>query len=403
MKVRTVAATAVILVPLLALGTGVWVATARRSSPKVVPASSGPSKIATWLAEGKATPVPAPIPLEAVAGAPVDRARVRAGIVATMQRLSYVRRRSAECKDLGPESSTEEEGRAYQREWVALRAEWIELYKTLTALAGQDPATILDLVRTAYDLPERHSLVGLIAPEIDREIEKSEGPSGPLLSGLLALATGDVEDRMHLGRFAGQLMRGNRDLGRALLNLMNDPDPNVRINAAPSLGELVRHGGLRDFLTEQIGELRNLAVLDMGPGDHVVRGGALKALAALRLDTADDFVLERFEGVQSRDDALAMILPVSNVARRLANRNESRLVAAMLRALEFPFQRDIHFAIRGMTHSLSPANREEVLRVLASRTPDPADGRIQYGYVEYQGGSGRGLTHVFRNAGDIRY
>jgi len=400
---KKAAMVAVVLIPLLTIGTGVLVAARRSSVKTAAPAKTGPSKIATWLAEGQAKSPPTPIPFDTIAGAPVDRAKVRGGIVATMERLSYVTRRIAECRELGPESATEEEGRAHQREKVSLDAERAELYKALSALAAEDPATILDLVRTAYDLPERQSLAGLIAPEIDKELEAGEGPSGPLLSGLLTLATGDVEDRMHLGRFAGQLMRGNRELGRALLNLMNDPDSNVRMNAAPSLGELMRKGSLRDFLTEQMAELRNLSMLDLGPGDHVTRGGALRALAALRVDAADDFVFERFEGVQSRDDALAMILPVATVAPRMASRNESRLAAAMLRALEFPFQRDIHYSIRGMTHYLSPGNREEVLRVLATRTPDPADGRIRYGNVVYQGGSGRGLTWVFRSPDDIRY
>lgn len=98
-----------------------------------------------------------------------------------------------------------------------------------------------------------------------------------------------------------------------------------------------------------------------------------------------------------------MIVPVANVAPRMASRNEARFVAALLRALELPFQRDIHYTIRGMTFHLSPGNREEVLRVLTTKTPDPADGRIRYGNVEYQGGSGRGLTWVFRSPGEIRY
>ncbi|HTF58061.1 MAG TPA: HEAT repeat domain-containing protein [Planctomycetota bacterium] len=255
---------------------------------------------------------------------------------------------------------------------------------------------IVDLVRTATDLPDRRRLAGLIAPDVDAEFTSEDAPSGPLLSGLLTQATGDVEDRLYLAAFAGQLMGGNRDLGRVLLNLMNDPDHNVRMNAAASLSELARGGALKAFLTEQAAALQELSIRDLVYSDYQVRGGALRTLAALKSESADDFILQRFEGLQSRTDSLYGLQAAMMVAPRVAARHEARLVAAILRALELPFERDIHYGLRHMAYSLSAGKREEMLRLIDLKPPDPALGAVSTSFVVSRQGRGRGMTGVTR-------
>ncbi|HKS17269.1 MAG TPA: hypothetical protein VJU16_08145, partial [Planctomycetota bacterium] len=120
MRFRLAAVLAAVLIPLLALGTGVFIA-AGRSSPTTAPqAKSGPSRVAEWLEEGRVNAPAAPKPLETAAATPVDRARLRYEITTCLARIRYVGGRSSQCKELWPMASTEEEGRALQREKVAL-------------------------------------------------------------------------------------------------------------------------------------------------------------------------------------------------------------------------------------------------------------------------------------------
>jgi hypothetical protein len=399
MKRRAAAALAVVLIPLLLLGGGVWVAAARTRSMLRADSPSGrkaSAKIAAFLSESKdSSRAVHTIPVQiALSGVPIDRVNCRSQIIASLERLWQVERRAGECKELWPEASTEEEGRALQREKVVLDKDIAHLRKELDALAATDPASIVDLVKNGGDIPYRLRLAGLIAPEIDAEISSEDAPSGPLLSGLLTQASGDAGERAHLAAFAGQLLRANRDLGRVLLNLMNDPDPVVRMNAASSVCELARVGRLKEFLAEQSDQLRNLSMLALAPSDSRTRGSALRTLAALGSDAADDFVLQRFEELQLRSDAVDSYQALQMVARRMAGRNEARLFTAIQRALDLPFERDIHYGLRGVAFSLSPERRAEFMRLLELKTPDSADGPIHTGFVVRRGGRGRGMTWV---------
>ena len=300
------AAVAVVLIPLLGLSVGVVVASARRSAgPVTETRERKPNpKVQAWLAESKNRPAPAPKTPEAVVErkAVPDRGRIRAEFVTTLERLRYVRRRSAECKELWPEASTEEEGRALQREKVILDEESGVLYRSLMELAAQDPANIVELVTTARNLPERLTLMGLIAPDVNSEITSETAPSGPLLSGLLSLARGETEEKTYFAAFAGQLRRANRDLGQALITLMADEDFHVRKHAGQSLWALANGGDLKEFLKEQIPALKQ-AALRQGEGlDYLCVGNPLKILASIGTEEADDFVLHRFESIESRND-----------------------------------------------------------------------------------------------------
>jgi len=53
---KKAAMAAVVLIPLLTIGTGVLVAARRSSSKTAAPAKTDPSKIATWLSESQAKP-----------------------------------------------------------------------------------------------------------------------------------------------------------------------------------------------------------------------------------------------------------------------------------------------------------------------------------------------------------
>ena len=268
MKAKTAAVLAVILIPLLVIGTGVFVATRHRLTKSAAPARSGPSRVATWLSEGQAKNAAAPQPLEPVAAIPVDRAQRRHDFVTRLERLRFVGRRSVECKALWPEALTEEEGRALQREKVALDAENGELYKKLCELAAQDPGMIVELVLSARDLPERLRLQGLIVPELRAEIASEDAPSGPLLAGLLTMAAGDADERAHLAALAGYIGRVNREFARTLVQLINDPDLHVRIHAA----QLIERFGLH-HLVFAIARLR------------VVGRGARQVCGGLRIAT----------------------------------------------------------------------------------------------------------------------
>jgi RNA polymerase sigma factor (sigma-70 family) len=371
MKTKAAAALAVVLIPLLLLGGGVWVASGRMGSRPVVESPAGKKgseKIAAFLSEAKSAPVaktPEPI---AVSKPPIDRAQIRAQIIASLERMRYVGGRSWQCKELWPEASTEEEGRALQREKVALDKESGELYRILCDLAAQDPPTIVDLVKNGGDIPWRLSLAGLIAPEVDAEISTEDAPSGPLLAELLTLALGDAEDRVHIAAFAGKLTRANRDLGKMLITMMDDSDLNVRVHSAMSLATLSEWGLLRQFLTEQIPGLRQAALRDDAMNDHHTRGCALRVLASLGVDEADDFVLQQFESLESRHD-FDRITAVLWAAPRIVPRHEARLVMAILRALDLPFQEHIHPALLGVAQHLSKEARETVSRAAGLRTP----------------------------------
>ena len=363
MRAKTAAAATVVLIPLLVLGVGVGVATARRNTkPAAEAARPKPNpKIETWIAESKDRGTPKSMPSESVAvrNSPLERAQVRAVIVATLERLRYVGRRAAECKQLWPDASTEEEGRALQREKVALDAEYGELSCKLCELAAQDPEGIVDLVRSARELPERVRLMGLIAPDVDVEIASEDAPAGPLLSGILTLAMGDVEERMHLAAFAGQLTRANRDIGIILVALMKDSDGNVRMNAAHALTGLALTGQLKNLLTRETAVLQQLSLLDEGPMDYHTRGSALIALASLGTDPADDWVLHRFESATTLEHFNVRAMEMA--ASRIVQRHEARLVLAMGNAVERAHGSSL-VHLRRLAELLPEASRTEFQR-----------------------------------------
>ena len=365
MKKKNTAALAVVFLPLLVLSSGVIVASARRTPKTATTTAPGKAseRIASFLSETKRAP--AAMAPEAPK-TPVDRAQIRTQVIACLERLRYVGRRSAECKELWPEASTEEEGRALQREKVALDAENQELYGRLRELAAQDPATIVDIVLTARELPERLRLMGLIAPDIDAEYTSEDGPSGPLLSRLLGLLSGDADERAHLAAFGAYIPRPNRDLGRALVQLLNDPDLHVRIHAANSLMQLSRWGSLREFLGGQVSVLMQAAQRNDSVNDSHTRGDALRTLAVLGVDEADQFLLQQFENLEVRND-YSRVEAVAWAAPRIAARYQPRLVLAILRALDLPFQDDFHVELQRIAGYLSAEQQPAVLAAIANR------------------------------------
>ena len=369
------AAVAVVLIPLLGLSVGVVVASARRSAgPVTETRERKPNpKVQAWLAESKHRPAPAPKTPEAVVEqkAVPDRGRIRAEFVTTLERLRYVRRRSAECKELWPEASTEEEGRALQREKVILDEESGVLYRSLMELAAQDPANIVELVTTARDLPERLTLMGLIAPDVNSEITSEAAPSGPLLAGLLSLAHGETEEKTYFAAFAGQLRRANRELGQALMTLMADADFHVRKHAGESLMALADAGELKEFLKGQIPALKQAALRQGEPLDYLCVGSPLKILATIGAEEADDFVLHRFEAMESWNDH-ETIIAAYIAAPRLVARHEARLVMAILRGLELPASSGLYYSLLQVAEHLSPEQRANISRVAELNAPPPS-------------------------------
>ena len=266
MKSRTWLAAAVIFLPLFFLAGGIGITVWRRADASIrsnPTPTAGCAKGKQWLAEG--TPG-TPVMAEPIAkDAPLERQEIRRRIVASLDRLYFVTRRSRECKELWPEAATEEEGRALQREEVGLRGGSGLIHRRLAELAEMDPANIVEMVRHARELSQRLQLMGLIAPDVEDEIASEDGPSGPLLSGLLMLAQGDPEEKMHFASFASRLTHGNRELGRVLLAFMADQDRDVRSNGAIALSELSRGGSLREFLRENTAALKQAAVRGDGP------------------------------------------------------------------------------------------------------------------------------------------
>lgn len=368
MKTKTAAGLAVILLPLLLLGGGVWVASARRSpAPWAAPpaGTTGSPKVAAFLSESRAPASAAAEPADALiqAKVPIHRAQIRAEIVTTLERRRYVGRRSAECKELWPEASTEEEGRALQREKVALDKEWGPLGGKLKELAASDPANIVEMVRSAHDLPERLQLMGLIAPDVNSEIATEESLSGPLLAGLLSLAHGETEEKMYFAAFAGKLTRANRELGQALLTLMADSDFHVSKHAGQALWALADQGALKEFFKGQIPALKQAALRQGEELDYQYVGTPLKILASIGADEADVFVLHRFETIESRND-YETITAVLISASRIAGRHEARLVLAILRALELPGQPYMHENLLRVAEHLPPEKLANIARVV---------------------------------------
>jgi len=213
-------------------------------------------------------------------------------------------------------------------------------------------------------LPERVRLMGLIAPEVDDEITSEDAPSGPLLTGILTLATGDTEDRMHLAAFVGQLTRANRDIGTMLLTLMKDPDPQVRMNASHALTGLAGAGKLKELFSQETAALQQLSLLDEGPMDHHTRGSALIALASQGTDPGDDWVLYRFESAPSLDHF--NIRAMKMVARRIVQRHLGRLALAMQNAVDRA-QGSALVELRYLANLLPEASRAEFQRAFDAK------------------------------------
>lgn len=372
MKWKAAAALAVVLIPLLLLGGGVWVATvkrAARTSPSArVPSEAAsspvekPTKTKTFFSALEASdPVRPPT-------TPVDRGWLKAEIETSLPRYMSAWRRRVECIRILPDSQTREEYDGLLAEIKTLNAEVPELNARLCELAAMDPTVVVDIVRSDRSLPDRQKLMGLIAPDVDAEFTSEDSLSGPLLSGLLALAGGDVDDRMHLAAFAIQLPRANHELARVLLAQMSDSDPHVRLNSAHPLSAFALRGGLRDYLASETAALRRLSLQELGSTDHHVRGSALIALASLKIDGEDDWVLQRFESATYFDPFTTRAMCMA--APRIAERNQARLLFALQRALECD------------THDMA----HQDYRTLAKWVPEPYRTEIKVRHIAKHAG-----------------
>jgi len=394
MKFRTAAVVAAVLIPLMALGTGVFVAAsksrnvfsaqmqarAEQGRRDALRAGGGPETYTRRSPRKRTTPR-----VGDRAGAGEIRPS-QSRVLEVIDRIAVAQGKIPALKLQARDSLTEAEGVRLQLEVKALEDQVkvdIEELKTLSAI---DPAPLVDFVRTWRHHVVLGALEVMIWKTVEGSIEAERSLSGPLLKELLTLVNGDSEDRLTFLKPMGWLKQANRDVAQACLEMLRDEDSQVRANSIAVLWTQAGRGHLKETLTERAGALQAAA----SDTDGLIRGRALETLAFVGSPELDEFVLNRFESCQTGDDVSQLWRPMLLVAPRVAERNEERLVAAFKRALSLPLESPQVGLAAHAAYALSPSRCVEVLEFAISRL-----GPDQVALVE----SYRGIIKFVENGG----
>jgi hypothetical protein len=304
-------------------------------------------------------------------------------VVHLIDQIAVASRRARELKSESRKAPSEDEGRRMQFEAKLLEDSIQALYKELLDLAPQDPASVVEFVKSDRGHVIRHSLMNMIKASVELEIEGEHSPSGPLLSGLLTLANGSTDDRWTILQFVRSLARANRAVGEAAFSLLADADYELRNEAAAVLSTHARRGNLREFLLENEAALRQAALTNLGVNDYQARGSALIALAALGTPESDDFVLQRFEALEDMRDVHHGIEAILHIAPRIAERHEARIYNSLLRTLEMPFYQICKQEVLELAFFLPREKCLQVLRLaqMKATADDPGTANVAAGFI----------------------
>ncbi len=372
MKTKTAAGLAVILLPLLLLGGGVFVASARRAAPQPrVPTSDS----ATSMARPEEQPTTAgrakqlkESPSESPAVSNPNPVEGRHRMIAILDYVDWARGRAAECKRTARDQLTEEEGRRLQREAKELEEGMPGLYKELQDLASKDPSTVVDILKNERGMASRWRLASMIKSHLESEIASENAPSGPLLAGILSLETGDDNDKRQLLHLGSSMERTNLEFGRVMLRLMNDPDGQTSMSAIDCISTHARRGHLKEYFRGNLVRLREFVEAE-GEGRYGSGRSSSPIMAVSALDTpeSDDYVLQRFETADTRRSPPGLMESVIHVAPRLSDAQEIRLHAALRRALQV--EANFYHVSEMAVAALSKVRCIEILRILAASPP----------------------------------
>jgi RNA polymerase sigma factor (sigma-70 family) len=372
MKSKAAAGLAVVIIPLLLLGGGVFVASARRGATQLKAHTSGlvssesrPEEQTT--AVGRAKP-PKGSPPVTWAVSPINSIQGRFRMIAILDRLDWARGRAAECKRTARDQLTEEEGRRLQREAKDLEEEGPGLYRELKELASRDPATVVDILKNERGKQSRWNLASMIKSHLESEIASENSPSGPLLAGILSLETGDLYDKVHLLHLGASMERTNLEFGRVMLRLMNDSEGETANSAMHCVYMHARRGHLMEFLREHAARFREFVEAEgEGRYGHGRSASPIMAVAALDTPESDDFVLQRFESADTRRINPGLVESVLHVSPRLSESQEARLHATLHRTLHD--QANFYTVYEVAVATLSKERCIEILRILAASPP----------------------------------
>jgi len=377
MKLKTIANAVAIVVVLSIFGGGAWIVLRPPDANAPPLGKSRPTRAsetrAAELVNAPAVRIPTPglkAELPVVGKSEVYPPGHWSRMLQVIDRIAVATKRIPQLKTESREALTEEEGIRLQREARALEDAVAADFEELKGLITQDPGNALKFVATARGNLTWTGFVSLIKATLDAEIESESSTSGPLMTGLLGLASGDAEDKRMFLELARGMARANRMLGEASLRLLADGDPNVRQQAAGVLASHARQGQLKSYLLENSATLRQAATTILHEADCFTRAHALSVLAAIGTPENDDFVLQQFEALNSSQDTCTRLEAILHVAPRIAGTCEARLHASLLRALNLPFYPHCHSAVIGLALYLPREQCLGVLRIAATKLSD---------------------------------
>jgi len=394
-KAKTAAVLAVVLIPLLLLGGGAWIAAERerKSTQLVIAPTSVGRNLEASVSESKsvaAVEAPSPGPSAPTAERrrqwTLEKLREYGAVNQDFQENGRVRGWRVDPAPLPgdpqartPLEKTELEliGENLFVRLTRLRAE-LEEHANGSA-SGQpwalfDPMTCLEFLKTPDGLFARSSLLDVIRPSMEPEIVAEDSPSGPLLDAVLPYAHGSSQDRQFLLFLTKRFKVANQAIGDSYFLLLNDPIRSVRWEALASMVEHSGKGNLKSTFTSHVpvllqlaleGEGNRFSTRDRWSGDEsYVKKCAFEILAIVESPEIDEFLVQQMEA-----GGLQHAQTLSARAPRVFTSHAPRAAAVVRRLIDASTAETSPYWTVWLCAHLPVAEGVDSLRYLGARLP----------------------------------